>query len=154
MQNGKFSELHHTTIHDWIIDFRQLPIFDNVPESRQHFDVWNFQPTISAWVEENKQLPIFYQPPESRQHFDVWNFQKPCLAGLVKANGFGIYQATVSRWLKDMQNGQLPILHQPPGLPNLEQIPNLVARPNLANTSTCGISAALIYSFIYSPDIL
>jgi len=84
MQNGKFSELHHTTIQDWCAGFCTL-VQNPAPASRQHFDVWNFQPTISAWVKENKQLPIFYQPP-----------------GLVKSEQIPIlprHQSRVSDWL-------------------------------------------------------
>jgi hypothetical protein len=32
----------HKTISNWVGIFRQLSEFTNPPESRQHFDVWNF----------------------------------------------------------------------------------------------------------------
>jgi hypothetical protein len=37
----------------------QLPILHQPPESRQHFDVWNFHPTISAWVSEKWTIAYF-----------------------------------------------------------------------------------------------
>jgi len=69
MQNGKFSVLHHTTIQDWIIDFRQLPIFDNVPESRPHLDIHHT--TVAEWC--GGFCTNVQNPPASRQHFDMWH---------------------------------------------------------------------------------
>jgi hypothetical protein len=33
----------HQTISDWLAEKRKDPIFGQVPPSRQHFDVWQFQ---------------------------------------------------------------------------------------------------------------
>ena len=53
---------------------------DEPPESRQHFDIWNFttadkdagaQSYFGAWLGENAGLRFLLDPPESRQHFDI-----------------------------------------------------------------------------------
>ncbi len=53
------------------------------PESRQHFDIWQFatadkfdvdDKTVGTWLTEKRESAEFGNAPESRQHFDVWQF--------------------------------------------------------------------------------
>jgi hypothetical protein len=45
---AKLLDRDHTTIGDWVGDFRRTAEFHQPPESRQHFDVWQFHKADDA----------------------------------------------------------------------------------------------------------
>lgn len=64
----------HPTIHDWTVEKRKSAEFYNAPESRQHFDVWQF-PTTDR--ESGGQQSYFGAVPPQVLENLLWFFTEP-----------------------------------------------------------------------------
>jgi transposase len=66
-------QVHQTTVGEWIKEKRQLPEFLSPPESRQHFDVWQF-----ATADDDAGTPSYFGklPPQIIENL-LWLFSEP-----------------------------------------------------------------------------
>ena len=66
-------QVHQTTVGEWIKEKRQLPEFLSPPESRQHFDVWQF-----ATADNDAGIPSYFGklPPQIIENL-LWLYTEP-----------------------------------------------------------------------------
>src|ERR1035437_10318618 len=78
-------QVHQTTVGEWIREKRQQPEFLSPPESRQHFDVWQF-----ATADDDAGTPSVVRQTD-RRVFRVrrarFTFSKMSVARAVQMNG-------------------------------------------------------------------
>jgi hypothetical protein len=65
----------HPTVENWCVAKSADAGNADAPESRQYFDIWQFQKAVAAWCVRKTADAENLTPPDSRQHFDVWQFQ-------------------------------------------------------------------------------
>ena len=66
-------QVHQTTVGEWIKEKRQLPEFLSPPETRQHFDVWQF-----ATADDDAGTPSYFGklPPQIIENL-LWLYTEP-----------------------------------------------------------------------------